>query len=170
MSDSEITHDFLIEQAAAWLRKKGNAVIITDMAHGHSETPDAIGWQQTNTTLIEVKVSRSDFLADRKKWFRQFPKEGMGAERYFCAPKGMLSIEELPDGWGLLEWDGKRLRAAKRSDNFGDKNWRAEVSLLLSALRRIGQDAPKGVSIKHYTFESKNRATLGVAKLEEVQP
>lgn len=52
--------------------------------------------------MIEVKVTRSDFLADRKKPHRQGGK-GMGSWRYYMAPEGLISVGELPDGWGLIE-------------------------------------------------------------------
>lgn len=34
--------------------------------------------------------------------------------------------------------------------------------ILISALRRVGQQAPKGVSVKCYTYEVSGKATLGV--------
>ena len=30
--------------------------------------------------------------------------------RYYLAPKGVIKPEELPEGWGLLEWDGTIIR------------------------------------------------------------
>ena len=35
-------------------------------------------------------------------------------------------------------------------------------SILLSALRRVVPKAVKGISVKYYTYETKNRATIGV--------
>lgn len=154
-------HTLLIEEAAKWLRKKCS-VIITDMATSNSETADAIGWQGWASTLIECKASRSDFLADAKKQFRQMPENGMGLYRYYCALRGVIKLEELPEKWGLLEWDGKKLRCLKTAEHFLEYNLRNELALMNSALRRVGAVCPAGVSVKCYTFETKNRATLGV--------
>ena len=159
-----ITHDMLVEAAAAWLRSRCS-VVITEMAHLESETPDAIGWKSKTSILIECKASRADFLADRWKPFRRDPGSGMGAVRYYCAPSGMLKAEELPEGWGLLELRAGRLRVAKQppAKKFPRRHI-AEITLLLSALRRIGQTVSPGMSVRHYVIETKCRASLGVAK------
>ena len=102
--------------------------------------PDAIGWKEAcHSVLVECKVSRADFLADREKPFRQKPETGVGCERYYLAPKGMIRIEELRPGWGLLEVCGREIEKAKLSA----KNLRTpigfgyEMNLLLASLRRV---------------------------------
>lgn len=166
MKSKTIDHAGLIEMAAEWLRKKGCAVVITDMAHGGSETPDAIGWRGSYSRLIECKTSRADFLADREKSFRRMAANGMGYQRYFLCPQGMIRPDELPAGWGLLEV-GKRVVQSVESQHFYEYAARQEVSLLLSAIRRIGRTKVEGVSVRFYTMtDVKNRATLGV--LEEL--
>lgn len=156
-----ITHSELINQGAKWLVRQGCAVVITDMSHGQSETPDAIGWKGTHATLIECKASRADFLADRHKPFRRMPDTGMGGARYMLTMRGLIRAEELPPAWGLLEWDGKRMHVTRKHEH-QPTNGRSEISLLLSALRRVGKLCPEGVSVKCYTIESKNRATMGI--------
>lgn len=163
-----VSHSGLVDLAATWLRKSCS-VIMTELST-IGEEPDVIGWQGNRSTLIECKVSRSDFLADRRKNFRLCPESGIGRQRYFIAPKGLISPEELPDGWGLLEADGRRVRQKKRSEYFKEINERHEITLLLSALRRIGHDAPEGVSIRCYNYETKSRATLGVANRQFEEP
>lgn len=176
---SGVTHDELIEHAAKWLQTKNCVVVITDMTHKHPETPDAIGWNQNRSILIEVKVSRADFLRDKKKGFRKNPALGMGDERLFLVPEGLVKTEELPEGWGLLEYrkpKGRqrkpRVVAVKGGGSWAPTqrhkpNLRAEQSLLISALRRTAQNCPKGISVRVYTFETQNRATLGVKPSEE---
>lgn len=156
-------HAELIGQAALWLQRNGHSIVITDMAHGGGETADAIGWRGTHSTLIECKASRADFRADAQKYFRRMPERGLGAHRYYCARIGMLKVLDLPPKWGLLEWDGTKLRMRLKAERFSQRGELAEMQLLVSALRRVGQSAPKGVSVKCYTYETKNRATLGVA-------
>lgn len=165
-SVESLTHAELINQAAKWLERQGCAVVITDMSHGQSETPDAIGWKGTRSTLVECKASRADFLADRNKPFRRMPDTGMGVARYMCVPRGLIRVDELPADWGLIEWDGKRMRVThKHTQQHTDG--RSEISLLLSALRRVGRAAQAGVSVKYYTMESKNRATLGITDADD---
>lgn len=155
------THAELVAAASRWLQKKC-AVVITEIATT-GEEPDAIGWQGSHSTLIECKASRSDFLADRRKAFRSQPSRGIGQHRYYLAPRGVIENADLFDGWGLLEYDGERVRCVLESQYFEAVNDRHEITILLSTLRRIGRTTPQGTSIKHYTFETRNRATLGTA-------
>lgn len=99
-----------------------------------------------HSVLIEAKVSRSDFLADRRKPFRQTPEYGMGSQRFYICPKGMIKKEELPDGWGLIYVypDGKAVKQySPWSGNIAEraeplpKNILAEHGLMYSALRRL---------------------------------
>lgn len=163
-SGADGAHAGLVAAAAAWLRRQGCAVVITEMAHAGSETPDAIGWAGGGrSTVVECKASRADFLADRRKLFRRVVSQGMGRLRYYCAPRGVLSSDEMPPGWGLLEWDGRRMRVARKAEPQPGSSGRAEVSLLLSAIRRIGAGAPRGIGVRFYTYETGGRATLGAS-------
>lgn len=55
--------------------------------------------------LIEAKVSRQDFKKDAQKDFRKNENQGVGDFRLYACPKGLLSLEELPEKWGLIEID-----------------------------------------------------------------
>jgi hypothetical protein len=103
------------------------------------ETPDAIGWQSNHSILIECKTSRSDFLADKNKFFRRYPPAGMGLERYYLTSQGLLSPNEMPPGWGLLEVRGRRIivvSPAADKPMRGELGITKEIRLLVSALRR----------------------------------
>lgn len=145
------THADLVKIAGRWLRNTaGCSVVLEELcaATGNGENPDAIGWYTGRTMLVECKVSRSDFLADRKKRFRANPERGLGLYRYFMAPKGLISVDELPARWGLLEVNGGRVSVAagKRPKTWGgvDDPWafpdrfaQGETQMLLSAMQRI---------------------------------
>lgn len=161
-------HSKLVELARKWLCRKC-PVVITEMAGG-SEIADAIGWRSWSPILIECKSSRSDFLTDKKKFFRRNPKEGMGFKRYFMTPKGLVKPEELPEKWGLIEIHGKRYRTIKKASPFYEYNRSREVGMLLSALQRTGHICPDGVSIKCYKYETKNTATLSTEIINSLTP
>lgn len=168
-----MTHAELIELSSTWLQAQGCAVVITDMTHGQSETPDAIGWKGCVSTLLECKASRSDFLADKHKGFRRDAERGMGQRRYYVTPAGLIRPEELPSGWGLLEEHKGKLKRRVESATHARHGTSSEISLLLSALRRIGQNCPTGVAVRAYTIvnpSTKNRATLGILPLNLQTP
>jgi len=164
----KITHSDLVKAAAAWLRRRCS-VVITEIATT-GEQPDAIGWSGAFSILVECKISLSDFRADKKKFFRSNGEYGMGCQRFYCMPKGMLnSIEELPFGWGLLEYDGHHIYERFTVHRSNDYNQRHEIEILLSTLRRIGINAPTGISIKCYKYTTKLNATVGIAQEESVE-
>ena len=78
--------------------------MLREVVSGTCETPDAIGWRNGWSMLIECKVSRSDFQRDAQKYFRQADGlHGMGSFRWYMTPPGLLRMSEVPEGWGLLE-------------------------------------------------------------------
>jgi len=87
--------------AVQWLRRYRCGVVLSEQASVSGEMPDAIGWKRAcHSVLVEGKVSRADFLADRDKPFRQRPEIGVGCERYYLTPRGLLRTEELPRAGG----------------------------------------------------------------------
>lgn len=98
-----MTHDELVHRAAMWLKHTiGCGVVLSEHAAGR-EYPDAIGWRYTWSYVVECKVSRSDFFADRKKASRACYEMRPGAWCYYMTPPKLVASHELPDGWGLLE-------------------------------------------------------------------
>lgn len=160
--DGILTHTDLVEIARRWLTKQC-AVVITEMANMSGETPDAIGWRSGHSIAIECKVSIQDFRANKKKGYRY--RNGMGQQLYFLTPKGLIAYHEIHSGIGLLEWDGKKVYQSIKSEPRIEYDTTSEMLLLCSALRRIGQSCPKGMSVHHYTIETNNRATLGTRNL-----
>lgn len=135
-----VTHANLVSLAVAWLRRYRCGVVLSEQACVSGEMPDALGWKKAcHSVLVECKVTRGDFLADRAKPFRLQPKTGVGSERYYLVPRGLVVCEELPVGWGLLEVCGREIKTIKRSV----KNLRSpdgfqyEMNLLLASLRRV---------------------------------
>jgi hypothetical protein len=135
-----MTHPQLVQKAVAWLRGYRCGVVLSEQACLSGEMPDAIGWKRAcHSVLVECKISRADFLADREKPWRRQPETGVGCERFYLAPKGLIGVDELPSGWGLLECRSRKVEIACAAA----KNLRAavgfryEMNLLLASLRRV---------------------------------
>ena len=93
------------------------------------------------SVVIECKASRADFLADARKSFRTNPEEGLGCERFYLTTPGLISANELPKGWGLLEYSRKQVKvvvkASKRKSLRTEVGLMKEMNLLLASLRRV---------------------------------
>jgi len=135
-----MTHAQLVERAVRWLRWYRCGVVLSEQACVSGEMPDAIGWKRANhSVLVECKVTRADFLADRAKPFRQKPEKGVGSERFYLTPPTLVKPEELPAGWGLLELRHGRVETVQASaKNLRTATgFRYEMNLLLASLRRV---------------------------------
>lgn len=135
-----MTHAQLVEQAVAWLRSYRCGVILSEQACISGEMPDAIGWKRASrSVVVECKISRADFLADRDKPFRQKPDLGLGCERFYLTPPRLLDLKELPPGWGLLEVRKRKVEMVRRSarDLRTTTGMAYEMNLLLASLRRV---------------------------------
>lgn len=139
----ELTHKRLCEIGANYLK---NAIpwfircnyVVTEFSSQCDEQPDIYGYRgESHTVLVEVKVSRSDFLADRKKRHRQLGK-GIGSSRYYLCPTGLISIDDLPPGWGLLYCnDEERITIEKRSEHFEKRDYISGMAVMYSIIRRL---------------------------------
>jgi hypothetical protein len=147
-SNSSLHHK-LVNIAYSWVLKNGSCGVAfkeLNTSTINREYPDVIGFGSFGySVLIECKTSRADFFADRKKPFRKEPSLGMGSQRFYCCPTGLIKQEELPDGWGLIYVNEKGRATAVHSNYKGnlihnnkqDKNIVAEHGLMYSALRRL---------------------------------
>lgn len=142
------THRELVEIAYRWVLNNTSCGVAIKEVSAYSdsnEIPDVLAFGSGgHSILIECKTSRSDFFADRKKFFRQFPEKGMGSQRFYLAPKGLIKIEELPVGWGLIEVSEKgkakcihKNYTGYEHENSFTKNIKAEHSFMYSCLRRL---------------------------------
>jgi hypothetical protein len=150
------THKEGVRRIAAWLggTKRMAVVMAERVTTACSETPDAIAWgSRGESILVEVKVSRADFHADKAKSFRRYEEDGVGVHRYFAAPAGVLKPEDMPEGWGLLAIHQYQIRelvapAAKPANRVN------EVAMLVSAIRRLELAAT--VFVRHEPIEESN--------------
>jgi len=135
-----MSHAQLVEKAVDWLRRYRCGVVLSEQACLSGEMPDAIGWKRAcHSVVVECKISRADFQADRDKPFRRNPETGLGCERFYLVPEGLLDPKELPAGWGLLEYHNRTIAMSRPSTkNFRSSvGFKYEMNLLLSSLRRV---------------------------------
>ena len=138
----EKKHAQLVKCAVEWLRRRYKCgVILAEQYCATGEVPDVIAWKGfCKSVLVECKVSRADFLADAEKPCRRQPEEGMGSQRLYLAPAGVIRREELPKNWGLLELHGREVRLLVkpgRADLRSAAALMKEMNLLLASLRRV---------------------------------
>ena len=138
-----MTHEALVELAVRWLRTSYRCgIILSEQACCTGEVPDVIAWKgRCRSVLVECKVSRADFLADRNKPWRANSEGALGCERFYLAPAGVIAAEELPPGWGLLVVRGRKVEVAvecnKRRSLRTPEGLMNEMNLLLASLRRV---------------------------------
>lgn len=135
------SHKELVAIGAEWLTRKTRdwrlkcQFAVTEFVYSGWESPDIFGIRSGKSVLIEVKVSRQDFLADKKKPFRVNDFDGLGQQRYFLVPKGLVKPEET-GRWGLLEFLDGKITISKESETF-DTRRDSEMNLMYSIMRRL---------------------------------
>jgi hypothetical protein len=145
-----LTHKKLVDLAFRWLMKNGSCGFAFRELHSMAtEIPDIIGFGSDNhSVLVECKISQADFWADQKKPARCGGEAwGVGKYRLYCAPKGIISLEQLPSKWGLIEVneEGKaiaRINPLRKAWPESDKwtfevNKASERAMMYTALRRL---------------------------------
>lgn len=144
-------------------------MVLTEIVSMSRETPDVLAFHWNSSLIIECKTSRADFAADKKKWFRVHQEEGMGNQRYFMVPEGLVSLSEVPEGWGLIEVDEKKRTRVTKQCAYGQANAKAEVAVLLSFIRRLKIDPGRHAKIRVYTIlgSSEPRATATINEVED---
>ncbi|MEM8615434.1 MAG: hypothetical protein AAGF20_00715 [Pseudomonadota bacterium] len=86
--------------------------------------------QGYRAVAYEIKVSRSDYKRDN--YAKQRDARLFSDEFWYVTPKGLITIEELPDWAGLMEWDGQRFSvplSAPRRDKDAP-SWELVVSIM----------------------------------------
>ncbi|WIO41003.1 hypothetical protein P2G42_13580 [Klebsiella electrica] len=170
-----LTHDELCQIAYQFLKRNGFKVCFHDRfvaVTSTGEQPDAMGFRNFASCLIEAKCSRADLLADRKKRFRLRPELGMGDWRFFISEPGIISVDDLPPGWGLLHVVNGKVRKihgwpqgnccwGSAEDKPFTGNKQVECDYMLSALRRMEL---RGHLNEIYDGVIVNRATEGASQ------
>lgn len=136
---TRMTHESLRKRAVSWLTNTMHCGVVLSELRAYTEgneIPDAIGWKADTSTLIEIKVSRSDFHANKDKYCA---RSGimMGAYRYFLTPANLVGAEEIDDEHGLLWAFDRQIKIVKKAQHRIERSWTGEMAMLVSALRRV---------------------------------
>lgn len=172
-----MTHSELCRKTAKRFFKDSKVVLFDYQSFATSEFPDVLCFENSHTELYEIKVDRSDFLADQKKacrtkyknrgyfyhvngeektrWKALAPdlmyieKPHMGRYRYYVCPDGLISPDELPGGWGLYWYKGGKFYHKKASERFL-RNIHEEMAILTHAVRKYASGNGDNIWINTY--------------------
>lgn len=149
MSATNSLHYELCKLGAKLIRSRKNPTIpynrpckysTVELVCSGTELTDVWGTTGDSSVIIEVKTSRSDFLADKRKYARsQVAKEldhQIGNYRYYLCPDGVITEDELPENWGLLVYDGKAIRKVKMATRVHSSS-SLELMHMTSVMSRI---------------------------------
>lgn len=179
MSKTDSLHYQLCIEGAKWLHKKKKTqdgagklmngclwafkYVAVEINTAAAENPDVWGFDGNYSAIIEVKTSHADFLSDRKKWCRSKEAEEVGLQsgtfRWYLCPEGVIKAEEVPDGWGLLYWNGSAIEHIKGAPKHENTS-RSDLLILSSILRR------EGFPTKIYNYRHQN-TTIKTQKVYE---
>lgn len=129
-------HRDMCERAAQWLRgTMGCNLAVWELTACAAEKPDAVGWKPFESILVECKTSRADFLRDKKKYHKATPERGMGNYRYYFCPPDVITVEDLPEFWGLAYLKSGKVTIIRKAIK-QEANLFVERTFLVSILRR----------------------------------
>ena len=162
-----MTHDELCARARRWLSGTRRCNPVFSNLASCAEIPDAIGWSSAygwyGSTVIECKISVSDFYADKKKWsawkhpnrehtypakrlskkqaaemgYAQIQIPAMGDYRFYLCEPGIISValvaEHAPDH-GLIYRDGHAMRIVRPAPRRTLVDKNAEIRYLRFAI------------------------------------
>ena len=158
-----ITHRELCNRAEKWLQSTGCSVTASEIASGCFQRPDAIGFKNygQDTLLVECKTSCSDFFADRKKYHQQGPEKSIGMYRWYLTPAGLVEVDELPDGWGLLELSGNRIKVVKGSLTPTKTTWDDKAKTIVTTWKH---PAGRACQFDHRNFKGEQAILFSIAR------
>lgn len=140
-----MNHTELVKRATKWLKNTFHCRVVLSELVAYTrmgEVPDAIGWVNNRSILIECKTSLSDFRADQKKIFRRPEFTTLGHWKFYLTPSELINSDKIPEGWGLYEVYGKRIihKGGVKYKNAAQPPFKSdrdsEVAMLVSALSR----------------------------------
>lgn len=102
-------------------------------------------WSSTNFRRIsyEIKVTRSDFVAEKRDPDKRAPACRVSDYFYFAAPRGLIAPMELPEGTGLVVvYESGRSQILERAPKLEPTrlDWRFVASLARTLMKMQKND------------------------------
>ena len=89
----------------------------------------------------EVKVSRADFKNEMEDPNKRKASEALANECFFVTPAGLVKIDEIPEGWGLIE-NGKGGLRVKKNAKQRNESGGLPMFFIASLARRLSDPLP----------------------------
>lgn len=86
---------------------------------------------------FEIKVSRADFKSEMKDPTKAWPVMQHCHHWSLVTPPGLVKLDELPDNWGLLTYDGKCVRTVRTAPKLAPEALSA--GFVAALVRRAGE-------------------------------
>ncbi|MDQ0258094.1 hypothetical protein J2S74_005558 [Evansella vedderi] len=149
-------HEHFKKQALYWLKDKMVDLCANEVklfARRKKLIADSLGinLKRKESRIIEVKVSRSDFLRD-KVLDAPYGYHAIADYAYIMTPAGLISGEELPKGYGLLEIDEFDNIKVKRNPVRNPK----PIITLDTLVKRTARAATNAVLFQELSKETKD--------------
>ena len=111
--------------------EKGEWAVFREMATstgGYGRKMDLFAvscWPSSHwrTVAYEVKRTRGDFKREIEDPSKRGDAERVEGECYFATPPGLLKVDEVPEGWGLVECGAGGARVLKHASQRTIEPW-----------------------------------------------
>lgn len=131
---------YIIQPRAAEPWQTPNMLSTVELVCYGTELADVYATNRCTSTVIEVKTTHSDFINDKKKYARSEQaekcKQQLGNYRYYLCPEGVIKPDELPEGWGLLTWNGKKISKTVPAPKCFETDHKYDMFVLCSIIAR----------------------------------
>lgn len=139
-----ISYNELCKSGANWInnshiKERIWRHIMIGLKCANIEIPDIYAISTFETLCVNVKMTHGDFIRDINKHKKENSELGRGTYRYYLSPAGTIKANELPNGWGLLEYDtnNKNINVIVDSNEF-EYDYRHDLMLICILMRHSG--------------------------------
>ncbi|WP_088105491.1 hypothetical protein [Halalkalibacter urbisdiaboli] len=149
-------HEHLKVQSLYWLKDKMVDLCANEVKlffRRKQVKADAVGIniKRKESRIIEVKVSRADFLRD-SVLHEPYGYHALADYAYLMTPVGLLQLEEVPKGYGLLEMDEYDNITVKRNPTRNPN----PILTFDTLIKRTGRAATNAVLFQELSKETKD--------------
>lgn len=77
---------------------------------------DTVAVGMYRSTGHEIKLSRADWLTERRNPGKAAAFDGLASRFYLVCPPQVATVDELPDGWGMMVYHPSRITVKRVAD------------------------------------------------------